>query len=90
MRIFSWNVNGLRAVVKKNFYEFVEQYKPDVLCLQETRIPQKELAKIDLPFKYMQFGFSEKPGYAGTAILSRIFPNVNSTVQKLIASPKNI
>lgn len=74
MRIFSWNVNGLRAVVKKNFYEFVEQYKPDVLCLQETRIPQKELAKIQLPFKYAQFGFSEKPGYAGTAILSNVKP----------------
>ena len=37
MKIISWNVNGIRAVIKKGFYDFVDEYKPDILCLQETK-----------------------------------------------------
>jgi len=74
MKIISWNVNGLRAVMKKNFTEFLEIYNPDVLCLQEVRTPEKELEKIDLPFVYKKFSCAEKAGYSGTAILSKVAP----------------
>ncbi len=72
MKIFSWNVNGLRSVIKKNFYEFLEDYDIDVLCLQETRITEKDLAKVELNFKYKIFNFAEKAGYSGTCIMSQV------------------
>ena len=74
MRIISWNVNGLRAVLKKNFREFVKEYSPDVLCLQETKISYDILGELDLPFKFCAFNCAEKKGYSGTAILSNIEP----------------
>ncbi len=69
MKFASWNVNGIRAVVnKKVFIEFVKEYKPDVLCLQETKA-EKGQAEIDLP-DYEEYWNSStrKKGYAGTAI----------------------
>ena len=49
MKIFSWNVNGIRAVIKKgDFGSFVEKYDPDILCMQETKAEQGQ-AEIDLP-----------------------------------------
>ena len=49
MKIFSWNVNGLRAVIRKGaLQDFVNQYQPDILCLQETKAKQGQ-AEIDLP-----------------------------------------
>ncbi|MFI3290298.1 MAG: exodeoxyribonuclease III [Opitutales bacterium] len=74
MKIFSWNVNGLRSVIKKNFYEFLEEYDIDVLCLQETRITEKDLAKVELNFKHKIFNFAEKAGYSGTCIMSQVEP----------------
>ena len=74
MKIFSWNVNGLRAVISKNFREFVEECAPDVLCLQETKISGDLVETLDLPFKYKYFNCAEKKGYSGTAILSNIKP----------------
>ena len=37
MKLISWNVNGIRAVIKKGFYDFIETYNPDILCIQETK-----------------------------------------------------
>lgn len=74
MKIFSWNVNGLRAILKKNFGDFLNKYSPDVLCLQETKISSDLCDKIDLPFKYKIFNCAKKKGYSGTAILSNIKP----------------
>ena len=49
MKIISWNVNGIRAVHKKGlFLPFVEQYKPDIICLQETKAHQNQ-SEVDLP-----------------------------------------
>ena len=49
MRLFSWNVNGLRAVIKKGaFQQFINECQPDVLCLQETKAKQGQ-AEVDLP-----------------------------------------
>ncbi len=74
MKIYSWNVNGIRAVVNKGaFQSFVAEHKPDILGLQETKAMQGQ-AEIDLP-KYEEFWNSaEKKGYSGTAVFSKIKP----------------
>ena len=74
MKIYSWNVNGIRAVINKGaFQEFVAKHQPDVLCLQETKAQQGQ-AEIDLP-DYQEFWSSaEKKGYSGTAIFTKIKP----------------
>ncbi len=68
MKLASWNVNGIRAVVKKGtFQDFVKKERPDVLCLQETKAERGQ-ATLDLP-EYEEFWHSaEKKGYSGTAI----------------------
>ena len=73
-KLISWNVNGIRAAIKKGFLEFVEKYDPDILCLQETkaRPEQVELTLPKYPFKY--WNWAEKKGYSGTAIFSKIEP----------------
>lgn len=73
IKIISWNVNGIRAVLKKGFLDFVKTYKPDILCLQETKAERGQ-AVIDLP-EYEEFWNSAtKKGYSGTAIFSKIKP----------------
>ncbi len=74
LKLISWNVNGLRAVIRKGtFASFMREHQPDILCLQETKAAQGQ-AEIDLP-EYEEFWNSaQKPGYAGTAIFSKIKP----------------
>ena len=74
MKIISWNVNGIRAVIKKGFYDFVKENNPDILCLQETKAnkEQVELQLDDYPFQY--WNSAEKKGYSGTAIFSKVKP----------------
>ena len=74
MKIISWNVNGIRAVIKKGFYDFVNEFKPDILCLQETkaRPEQVNLELDDYPYQY--WNSAEKKGYSGTAIFSKKEP----------------
>lgn len=73
MNIVSWNVNGLRAITGKNFYDFINEFNPDILCLQETKI---QAGQIDLNLsEYEQyFCYADKKGYSGTAILSKVKP----------------
>ena len=74
MKIISWNVNGIRAVIKKGFYDFVDEYKPDILCLQETKA-HPEQVKIRLnQYPYQFWNSAEKKGYSGTAIFSKKEP----------------
>lgn len=74
MKIISWNVNGIRAVHKKGlFVPFVEEYKPDIICLQETKA-KKEQSEIDLPEYEEYWNSAEKAGYSGTAIFTKIKP----------------
>ncbi len=74
LRIFSWNVNGLRAVIRKGaLTEFIEKYQPDILCLQETKAKQGQ-AEVDLPEYEEIWNSAERPGYAGTAIFTRVKP----------------
>jgi exodeoxyribonuclease III len=74
MKLYSWNLNGIRAVHKKGLFEsFIEKHEPDVLCLQETKA-QQEQSEVDLP-DYEEFWHSaEKKGYSGTAIFTKITP----------------
>ena len=76
MKIVSWNVNGIRAIVKKDFFESLEKLNPDILCLQETKAQDNEVEKALLPISgYKQyFNSAEKKGYSGTAILSKTKP----------------
>ncbi len=74
-KLLSWNVNGLRAVLKKGFEEFLSEEAPDVLCLQETKISDdlvEQFSFQDYPYTY--WNCAEKKGYSGTAILSRVEP----------------
>lgn len=75
MKLYSWNVNGIRAVVGKGlFQEFIQKHQPDVLCLQETKAEQGQ-AVINLPDYEEYWNSSEgKKGYSGTAIFSKIKP----------------
>lgn len=74
IKIHSWNVNGIRAVVKKGlFAPFIAKHQPDILCLQETKAKQEQ-AEIDLP-DYKEYWYSaDKAGYSGTAIFSKVKP----------------
>jgi len=71
MKIISWNVNGIRAALKKDFIGFLKQEKPDILCLQEIKIDERIRNSLKLEFPgYQAFWHSaQRPGYSGTAIL---------------------
>lgn len=74
IKLYSWNVNGIRAVVnKKLFTPFIEKEKPDILCLQETKAEQGQ-AVIDLPDYIEYWNSAEKKGYSGTAIFTKTQP----------------
>lgn len=74
MKIYSWNVNGIRAVLRKNsIIPFIKSHNPDVLCIQETKA-QPEQVEINLPEYYIYWNSAERKGYSGTAILSKIEP----------------
>ncbi len=72
LRIYSWNVNGLRAVLKKGFRDFLVEHKPDILCLQETKAHEEQVVGSlkDLPEGYWTFCSGERKGYSGTAVYS--------------------
>ncbi len=73
MKLISWNVNGLRAVMRKNFAEFLAAEAPDILALQETKCMEADVVP-DWPGYSAFWNSAEKKGYAGTAILTRIPP----------------
>lgn len=74
MKLYSWNVNGIRAVINKGaFQSFVAEHQPDILCLQETKAKEGQ-ADIDLPDYHEYWNSAEKPGYSGTAIFSKVKP----------------
>ena len=74
MKLYSWNVNGLRAIIKKGAFEsFINKHQPDILGLQETRALQGQ-AQIDLPEYTEYWNSAHKKGYSGTAIFTKIKP----------------
>ena len=76
MKIVSWNVNGLRAAVKKGFVNSVEAMDADIVCLQETKAQpnEVEVALTDLKGYHLFANSAEKKGYSSTAILSKVLP----------------
>jgi len=74
MKIMSWNVNGIRAVHRKElFVPFIKRHNPDILCLQETKAQQNQ-SPIDLPEYIEYWNSAEKKGYSGTAIFAKEKP----------------
>lgn len=70
MKFVSWNVNGLRAIVKKNFMESFETLAADFFCLQETKLQAGQI-ELDLPGYTQYWNYAEKKGYSGTAIFAK-------------------
>jgi len=74
MKIYSWNVNGIRAVLKKgDFQSFLAKHQPDILCLQETKADRSQV-EVDLPEYEEYWNSAEKKGYSGTAIFTKHTP----------------
>ncbi len=73
MKLVSWNVNGLRAVVGKGFAQIFEQLDADFVCLQETKMQAGQL-DLEFPGYHSYWNFAEKKGYSGTAIFTRHEP----------------
>ena len=73
MRLISWNVNGLRAIMGKNFMEFFEAADADIFCLQETKLQAGQI-EMDLPGYHQYWNYAEKKGYSGTAIFTKKEP----------------
>ena len=74
MKLYSWNVNGIRAVVNKGFFTpFLKKHRPDILCLQETKAERGQL-QIDLRGYHEHWHSARKKGYSGTALISREKP----------------
>lgn len=73
MRLISWNVNGIRAAMKKGFLEFVTEQDPDILCIQETKM-QEGQAEVPLDGYHQYWYSAEKKGYSGTAVFSKEEP----------------
>jgi exodeoxyribonuclease-3 len=74
MKIYSWNVNGIRAVLKKGrLAPFMEAHRPDVLCLQETKAERDQI-EIELPGYHEYWNSAVKKGYSGTAIFCKLEP----------------
>jgi exodeoxyribonuclease III len=73
MKLISWNVNGLRAVVNKGFMDFFNEVNADVFCLQETKMQPDQLT-LDLPGYHQYFNSAVRKGYSGTAVFTKIKP----------------
>jgi exodeoxyribonuclease-3 len=74
VKLISWNVNGLRAVLRKGFLDYLDREKPHILCLQETRCGPDDVEQL-WPAAYTTYwNVAEKKGYSGTAIFTRQRP----------------
>lgn len=71
MKLISWNVNGLRAVMNKNFMDVVMEESPDLLCLQEIKVQDHQL-ELDLPEYHIYWNSAQRKGYSGTMTLSKV------------------
>ena len=73
MKLISWNVNGLRAVMGKNFMEDFNKLDADFFCLQETKLQAGQIS-LELPGYFQYWNYAEKKGYSGTAVFTRVPP----------------
>ncbi len=73
MKLISWNVNGIRACVGKNFMEFFNEVDADIFCLQETKLQENQI-DLKLEGYYQYWNYAKKKGYSGTAIFTKKEP----------------
>ena len=73
MKLVSWNVNGLRAVMSKGFMDIFHEFDADIFCLQETKLQAGQI-EMDLPGYHQYWNYAERKGYSGTAIFSKEKP----------------
>lgn len=73
MKLISWNVNGLRAVVGKGFVDIFNELDADVFCLQETKLQEGQI-ELDLTGYDQYWNYAEKKGYSGTAVFTKVKP----------------
>lgn len=73
MKLISWNVNGLRAVMQKGFMETFEALDADVFCLQETKLQEGQIS-LDLPGYEQYWNYAQRKGYSGTCVFTRVHP----------------
>lgn len=73
MKLLSWNVNGIRACIKKGFLDWVEKQNPDILCIQETKAQPKQVL-MNLPTYHCYWSSAEKKGYSGVLTFSKEKP----------------
>jgi len=76
IKIYTWNVNGVRAIIKKGFIDWVKKSKGDIICLQETKIQENQVTKELINLKdYHEYWFSaHRKGYSSVAVFSKILP----------------
>lgn len=73
MKLISWNVNGLRACVKKGFMRIFNELDADIFCLQEIKLQEGQI-ELDLKGYYDYWNYAEKKGYSGTAVFTKVKP----------------
>ncbi|CCB86471.1 exodeoxyribonuclease [Parachlamydia acanthamoebae UV-7] len=73
MKIISWNVNGIRSILKKGFLDFINKYDPDILCLQETKASQENV-QLNLSQYHQYWNSAQKKGYSGTCVFTKEKP----------------
>lgn len=73
MKIVSWNVNGLRACVRKGFLDYFQEVDADIFCVQEIKLQEGQI-ELDLPGYHQYWNYAEKKGYSGTAVFTKIKP----------------
>lgn len=74
MKIISWNVNGIRAAIKKGFLDSMKKENADIICLQEIKAHPEQVDKILSDYEHHVWNPAEKKGYSGTAIFSKVKP----------------
>lgn len=75
MRLISWNVNGIRAVAKRGLLDIIDDFKADIICLQETKAQVSQVIEVLEPLHlYVNANEADKKGYSGTAIISKVKP----------------
>ena len=76
MIIISWNVNGIRSITRKSFFTDLEQLDPTILCMQETKANEDQVAETLEPLngRFLYSNSALRPGYSGTAVISKIWP----------------
>lgn len=73
MKLVSWNVNGLRACVKKGFLEYFRQVDADIFCVQETKLQEGQM-ELELEGYRQYWNYAERKGYSGTAVFTKFAP----------------